>query len=76
MPPFFRGNPLFFAIMGGVIAVQIAIVQFGGAVFETVPLSAFQWMKILILTAPVLVIGLLLRVGYRLHTGHGADGPA
>ena len=73
MPPFFRGNPLFFAIMGGVIAVQIAIVQFGGAVFDTVPLSAFQWMKILILTASVLVIGFLLRAGYRLRSGPGAD---
>jgi Ca2+-transporting ATPase len=74
MPPFFRGNPLFFAIMGGVIAVQIAIVQFGGAVFDTVPLSAYEWVRIIIATAPVLVIGFLLRVAYRFRTRSGADG--
>jgi Ca2+-transporting ATPase len=75
MPPFFRGNPLFFAIMGGVIAVQIAIVQFGGAVFETVPLSAYQWVRIIILTSSVLVIGFLLRIVYHLRTRQDADGP-
>jgi Ca2+-transporting ATPase len=76
MPPFFRGNPLFFAIMGGVVAIQIAIVQFGGAVFETVPLSAYQWIGIMLFTAPVLVIGFLLRVLYRHYIRWIADGPA
>jgi Ca2+-transporting ATPase len=67
MPPFFSGNPLFFVIMGGVVAIQIAIVQFGGAVFETVPLSAFQWAWIILVTASVLVIGFLLRVVFRYY---------
>jgi len=75
MPPFF-GNPLFFAIMGGVIAIQMAIVQFGGAVFETVPLSAFQWAMIIILTAPVLVIGFLLRASFRFYNRKIAGGAA
>jgi Ca2+-transporting ATPase len=76
MPPFFRGNPLFFVIMGGVIAIQIAVVQFGGAVFETVPLSAYQWGRIIVATASVLVIGFLLRASFRYYTRKIADGPA
>jgi Ca2+-transporting ATPase len=76
MPPFFRGNPLFFVIMGGVIAIQIAIVQFGGAIFETVPLSAVQWAWIIIITAPALVVGFLLRVVFRYYTRMAASGSA
>jgi Ca2+-transporting ATPase len=68
MPPFFKGNPMFFAVMGGIIAIQIAIVQFGGAVFETVPLSAYQWTRIIFATASVLVIGFLLRTAFRYRT--------
>jgi Ca2+-transporting ATPase len=64
MPPFFRGNPTFFVVMGFIIAVQAAIVQYGGAVFDTVPLSGIQWGTIILATASVLVIGLVLRVSY------------
>jgi P-type Ca2+ transporter type 2C len=66
MPPFFKGNPTFFIVMGFVIAVQAAIVQYGGAVFATVPLSAMQWITIIAATASVLVVGLVLRVSYGL----------
>jgi Ca2+-transporting ATPase len=66
MPPFFRGNPTFFVVMGFVIAVQIAIVQFGGSVFDTVPLSASQWVTIILATASVLIVGFALRVSFRL----------
>ena len=66
MPPFFKGNPTFFVVMGLVVAVQVAIVQYGGAVFATVPLSAMQWVTIILATASVLVIGFVLRVSYRL----------
>jgi len=65
MPPFFSGNPVFFIVMGLVVAVQVAIVQYGGAVFATVPLSALQWIIIILAPASVLVVGLLLRVSYR-----------
>jgi Ca2+-transporting ATPase len=65
MPPFFKGNPMFFVVMGLVLVLQIALVQFGGAVFSTVPLSATQWLIIILATASVLVVGLLLRVSYR-----------
>jgi Ca2+-transporting ATPase len=67
MPDFFRGNPTFFVVMGLVVVVQIAIVQFGGAVFATVPLSAELWARIILFTAPVLVVGFLLRTLYRWH---------
>ena len=66
MPPFFKGNPTFFIVMSGIIAVQVAIVQFGGSVFATVPLSAEQWIRIILATASVLVIGFVLRVSYGL----------
>jgi P-type Ca2+ transporter type 2C len=65
MPPFFKGNPTFFLVMGLVVAVQVAIVQYGGAVFETVPLSPSQWVTIIVATASVLVVGFVLRVSYR-----------
>jgi Ca2+-transporting ATPase len=65
MPPFFRGNPTFFAVMGLIVATQVLIVQYGGAVFNTVPLSPAQWARIIVMSATVIVIGFLLRVGFR-----------
>lgn len=62
MPPMFRGNPLFFLIMGGILIVQILIVQYGGDLFGTVPLSLFQWVIITVGTIPVLFIWPLLKV--------------
>jgi len=67
MPPFFKGNPTFFVVMGLVVIVQIAIVQFGGAVFGTVPLAAEQWVRIILFTTPVLIVGFLLRTLFRWH---------
>jgi Ca2+-transporting ATPase len=76
MPPFFRGNPMFFVIMGAVLILQIALVQYGGAIFSTVPLSAFQWLTIIIATASVLVVGLILRVSYRLMSERKQPAPS
>jgi Ca2+-transporting ATPase len=72
MPPFFSGNPTFFAVMSLIVAVQVAIVQYGGAVFSTVPLSPLQWATIIVATASVLVVGFILRVSYRAfrRSGH------
>jgi Ca2+-transporting ATPase len=71
MPPFFKGNPTFFAVMGGIILIQILIVQYGGEVFGTVPLSPGQWAWIILATASVLIVGLVLRISYRiLHGGN------
>ncbi len=56
MPPFFKGNPAFFGIMAGIVAIQILIVQYGGALFSTVPLTAAQWVFVILCTAPVLLL--------------------
>ncbi|OPY17406.1 MAG: Calcium-transporting ATPase 1 [Syntrophus sp. PtaB.Bin138] len=64
MPPFFKGNPTFFVVMTAIVAIQIVIVQFGGPVFNTVPLSLSQWVTIIGASASVLVIGYILRVVY------------
>ena len=53
--------------MGFVVLVQVAIVQYGGAIFATVPLSWLQWITIIVATASVLVIGFVLRVAYGLY---------
>jgi P-type Ca2+ transporter type 2C len=75
MPAFFKGNPTFFVVMGLIVAVQAIIVQYGGAVFATVPLSALQWATIIIATASVLVVGLVLRVSYGIFRHrHGQQG--
>jgi len=64
MPAFFKGNPMFFVIMGLVVLLQIVLVQYGCAIFNTVPLSALQWVTIIIATAFILVVGFVLRVVY------------
>ncbi len=64
MPAFFKGNPTFFVVMGAVVLAQILIIQYGGLIFGTVPLSLSQWIIIVAATASVLVIGLLLRLLY------------
>ena len=51
MPPFFRGNPTFFLVMGGIVIVQVLIVQFGGEVFGTVPLTATEWVTVALAAA-------------------------
>ncbi|MDD1696181.1 MAG: calcium-translocating P-type ATPase, PMCA-type [Methanoregula sp.] len=65
MPPFFRGNPTFFVVMGMIVLAQIFIIQYGGTVFETVPLSPEQWVKIIVATASVLIVGIILRISFR-----------
>ena len=61
MPPFFKGNPAFFGIMAGIVVIQILIVQYGGALFATVPLTAAQWGFIILCTAPVLLLWPIIR---------------
>lgn len=62
MPPLFKGNPAFYGIMGLIICIQILIVQYGGEIFDTVPLSLLQWIVIGIGTMPVLLIWPFLRL--------------
>jgi Ca2+-transporting ATPase len=65
MPPFFKGNPTFFIVMSVVVIAQILIIQYGGAVFGTVPLSLEQWVKMIVASSSVLIIGFILRISYR-----------
>ncbi|MFA5332752.1 MAG: calcium-translocating P-type ATPase, PMCA-type [Methanoregula sp.] len=64
MPSFFKGNPTFFVVMGFIVLTQVLIVQYGGAIFHTVPLPLDQWVKIIVLSASVLIVGFVLRFGY------------
>ena len=50
-------NPAFLLIAGVVLAGQVLLVQFGGDVFRTVPLSATRWLVLLTATSPVLLVG-------------------
>jgi Ca2+-transporting ATPase len=65
MPPFFSGNPVFFAVMGTIVLAQFLIVQYGGAIFHTVPLAPVEWATIIIATSPVLLVGLAIRTFFR-----------
>ena len=53
-------------IILAILGVQILIVQFGGAVFRTVPLDFMTWMTIVVSTSFVLWIGELVRLIRRL----------
>lgn len=44
-----------------IIAGQWAIVTFGGAMFRCVPLSATEWITIILATSPVVIIGEIYR---------------
>jgi Ca2+-transporting ATPase len=70
MPPFFKGNPTFFIVMVAIVIAQILIIQYGGTVFDTVPMSMEQWVKIIIASASVLVVGFFLRVAFRFSLGN------
>jgi Ca2+-transporting ATPase len=61
MPPFFKGNPVFFVLMGLIVVTQVLLVQFGGAFMDTVPLSPINWGTITLASASVLVVGALIR---------------
>lgn len=65
MPPVFSGNPVFFCVMSAVVLIQFCIVQFGGAIFHTVPLSPEAWGVIALATASVLFVGSATRIAYR-----------
>jgi P-type Ca2+ transporter type 2C len=55
-------NKAFLAIAATIVVGQILIVQFGGSAFRTVPLSLFDWLKIIAGTSIVLVCGELWRL--------------
>ncbi|MFQ3565771.1 MAG: calcium-translocating P-type ATPase, PMCA-type [Aggregatilineales bacterium] len=53
---------MFLGIAALILVGTIAIVQFGGEIFRTVPLSLRDWLLIIVLTSPVMLIGDLLRL--------------
>lgn len=55
-------NKGFLAIAAAILVGQILIVQFGGSIFRTVPLSVRDWLLIIAGTSVVLWIGELLRL--------------
>jgi Ca2+-transporting ATPase len=72
MPAFFSGNPVFFFVMGGIVLIQILIIQSGGAIFGTVPLTATEWMTISgAAVVPVLVLGFIVRSTFAWHRARG-----
>jgi Ca2+-transporting ATPase len=56
-----RENRAFLWIAGAILLGTILIVQFGGEIFRTVPLSLADWLTIILATSPVLLIGELVR---------------
>ena len=72
MPAFFSGNPVFFLVMGGIVFIQILIIQYGGAVFGTVPLTTTEWVTIAGAAAvPVIVLGFIVRSLFAWHRARG-----
>jgi Ca2+-transporting ATPase len=55
-------NKSFILIAVAILVGQIAIVQLGGAVFRTVPLSLVDWLILIVLTSSVFWIGELYRM--------------
>jgi Ca2+-transporting ATPase len=55
-------NPWFLLIAAAIMAGQFLIVQFGGAVFRTVPLDRSDWVRLIGGTAFVLVAGEVIRL--------------
>ncbi len=54
-------SPLFLGVLVATIVAQALIVQFGGALFRTTPLTPQLWMQSVLIGASVLVLGALIR---------------
>lgn len=58
-------NPAFTIIAVAIFVGQIVMVQFGGMAFRTVPLGWWDWVRIVVGTSPVFIVGELLRRAHR-----------
>ena len=65
-------NKAFVAIAAAILIGTILIVQFGGDIFRTVPLSLVDWLAIIGLTSPVVLIGEFLRYSRKLRAQNAA----
>lgn len=59
-------NKLMFAVFALTFVLQIVIVQFGGAIFDTAPLSLMMWGKILLVGVSIIVLGEITRLIMRI----------
>jgi Ca2+-transporting ATPase len=55
------GNKMFIVIIFIIVAMQVIMVHFGGAIFRTVPLELITWLKIVGLSATVIPVGYIAR---------------
>ncbi len=62
-----RNSRTFLAILALIAAGQVAITQWGGAVFRTTPLTGMQWLTIICLTSLIAILGDAVR--YLRHRG-------
>ncbi|HVU12848.1 MAG TPA: calcium-translocating P-type ATPase, PMCA-type, partial [Phototrophicaceae bacterium] len=60
-------NRLFLAVAATIVIGTILIIEFGGSVFRTVPLSLGEWVAIFVFTSPVLLIREFLRYSRHLR---------
>ncbi len=60
-------NPMFIIIILIIVTVQILVVNYGGAIFRTTPISLKTWIKIVILTSSVLPVGYIAKyIAYKI----------
>ncbi|MFN8449460.1 MAG: calcium-translocating P-type ATPase, PMCA-type [Anaerolineae bacterium] len=66
-------NRLFVAIVIAILIGTVLIIQFGGDIFRTVPLSLGEWLAILALTSPVVLTREFLRYSRNLRARNAAS---
>jgi len=55
------GNRMFMIIIGVTVISQVIMVNFGGGIFRTVPMTLAHWIKIIILTSTVIPVAYMAR---------------
>ena len=65
-------NRSFILIAAAIFIGQVLLIQYGGSVFRTVPLSLWDWLLIVAATSPVLLLGEIWRFIGRLKTARAS----
>ncbi len=65
-------NKQFVGIAAAILIGTILIIQFGGDIFRTTPLSLVEWLLVIGLTSPVLLLGEFLRYSRDLRARNAA----
>ncbi len=60
-------NRLFMGIAAAIVIGTVLIIQFGGSIFRTTPLSLIDWLAVIALTSPVLLLPEFLRYSRNLR---------